>query len=199
LRQELALTVVMVTHDQEEACILADEVAVVEAGRILQTASPSELYARPLDERVARFLGMDNVLDVERVEHREGRRFCGLGSLQLEVPSDGALPVQIAFFAEDVELVNGVVSPGAYVPSNVLSGRVIEALCMGQRALLRVLPDTVGPATIEILVSARADEKNRWEPGQTLRFHVSKERIRCLPPAPASSDPPFLCPVPRAD
>jgi hypothetical protein len=63
--------------------------------------------------------------------------------------------------------------------SNVLSGRVIEVLCMGQRALLRVLPDTVA-----ILVSVGVDETRCWEPGEAIRFHVSKERIRCLPRAP---------------
>jgi molybdate/tungstate transport system ATP-binding protein len=180
LRRELSLTVVVVTHDQEEACILADEVAVLEAGRILQTASPSELYARPLDERVARFLGMENTFDVEHVEHRGERRFCVLGGLEIEVCCDGPVPAQIAFFAEDVQLADGV-SADARERANVLPGRVLEVLCMGQRMILRVLADVTGPGGIEIRMSVRADEARRWELGHMIWFHVAKERIRCLP------------------
>ena len=64
---ELALTAVYVTHDQTEAFTLGDRVAVMRAGRVAQVATPDELWARPLDEDVARFLGLANVADGEVV------------------------------------------------------------------------------------------------------------------------------------
>ena len=67
LFDELALTAVYVTHDQTEAFTLGDRVAVMRAGRVAQVATPDELWARPLDEDVARFLGLANVADGEVV------------------------------------------------------------------------------------------------------------------------------------
>ncbi len=67
LFDELALTAVYVTHDQTEAFTLGDRVAVMRAGRVVQVATPDELWARPLDEDVARFLGLANVADGEVV------------------------------------------------------------------------------------------------------------------------------------
>ena len=67
LFEELALTAVYVTHDQTEAFTLGDRVAVMRAGRVAQIATPDELWAHPLDEDVARFLGLANVADGEVV------------------------------------------------------------------------------------------------------------------------------------
>jgi thiamine transport system ATP-binding protein len=61
LFEQLALTVVHVTHDVGEAFALGDRVAVLRDGRIAQVARPEELWARPADDWVARFLGMRNV------------------------------------------------------------------------------------------------------------------------------------------
>jgi len=64
---ELRLTAVHVTHDQAEAFTLGHRIAVMRAGRIVQVATPDELWAGPADEDVARFLGMANVTDGEAI------------------------------------------------------------------------------------------------------------------------------------
>jgi thiamine transport system ATP-binding protein len=64
---ELRLTAVYVTHDHTEAFTLGDRVAVMRAGRVVQEATPDDLWARPLDADVARFLGIGNVDDDEIV------------------------------------------------------------------------------------------------------------------------------------
>ncbi len=81
LFDELALTAVYVTHDQTEAFTLGERVAVMRAGRVAQIAQPDELWARPLDEDVARFLGLANVADGEiiRPEAVTVRRASGAG------------------------------------------------------------------------------------------------------------------------
>jgi thiamine transport system ATP-binding protein len=61
LFERLSLTVLHVTHDVGEAFALGDRVAVLRAGRLAQVAAPDELWARPADDWVARFLGMRNV------------------------------------------------------------------------------------------------------------------------------------------
>ncbi|MEU1531332.1 ABC transporter ATP-binding protein [Streptomyces fagopyri] len=60
---ELGTTVLAVTHDQGEAFALADRVVVMRDGRIVQSGTPLEVWQRPADEFVARFLGFDNVVD----------------------------------------------------------------------------------------------------------------------------------------
>ncbi|GLW48463.1 Fe(3+) ions import ATP-binding protein FbpC [Streptomyces sp. NBRC 14336] len=62
LFSELGTTVLAVTHDQGEAFALADRVVVMRDGRIAQTGTPLEVWQRPADEFVARFLGFDNVI-----------------------------------------------------------------------------------------------------------------------------------------
>jgi thiamine transport system ATP-binding protein len=64
---ELSVTAVYVTHDQSEAFALGDRVAVVREGRIVQVGTADELWARPVDVDVARFLGLSNVGDGEVV------------------------------------------------------------------------------------------------------------------------------------
>lgn len=62
LQHETGLSTVLVTHDPEEAALLADEIIVVEAGRILQAGTRREVYGRPASPAVARLLGIPNLL-----------------------------------------------------------------------------------------------------------------------------------------
>jgi ABC-type Fe3+/spermidine/putrescine transport system ATPase subunit len=61
--RSLQQTAIYVTHDQEEAFSLADRVAVMEAGRIVQSGAPQDIYQRPATPFVARFLGMGNLIE----------------------------------------------------------------------------------------------------------------------------------------
>src|SRR5687767_11781262 len=62
LQRELGITTVYVTHDQEEALSLSDRIAVMRDGRVLQVATPKEMYERPLNRFVADFVGVNNFL-----------------------------------------------------------------------------------------------------------------------------------------
>jgi sulfate transport system ATP-binding protein len=65
LHHDLNVTIVFVTHDQEEAMEVAHRIAVFSRGRLEQMGSPQEVYEQPANEFVARFIGVVNVLDVE--------------------------------------------------------------------------------------------------------------------------------------
>jgi putative spermidine/putrescine transport system ATP-binding protein len=64
---EVGTTMIYVTHDQEEALALADRIAVMHEGKIVQLGTSEELYERPQDDFVARFFGEANLFHVERV------------------------------------------------------------------------------------------------------------------------------------
>jgi len=68
IQQEVGITFVYVTHDQEEALTMSDRIAVMDAGRIQQIGSPAEVYERPATEFVAGFIGVSNLID------RDGHR-----------------------------------------------------------------------------------------------------------------------------
>jgi putative spermidine/putrescine transport system ATP-binding protein len=69
IQQEVGITFVYVTHDQEEALTMSDRLAVFNHGRIEQVGAPAEVYERPGSEFIAGFVGVSNVLE------RGGRRF----------------------------------------------------------------------------------------------------------------------------
>src|SRR6476659_7380873 len=70
LQQELGMTFVYVTHDQEEALTMSDRIAVFNHGRIEQVGTAQDVYDRPTSEFVAGFVGTSNIVE------RAGRRFC---------------------------------------------------------------------------------------------------------------------------
>ena len=65
LQRKLGITSVYVTHDQAEAMALADEIVVMDAGRIVERGAPVELYRRPQTRFTAEFLGLTNVIDAK--------------------------------------------------------------------------------------------------------------------------------------
>jgi iron(III) transport system ATP-binding protein len=98
LRQAQA-TVIFVTHDQEEALSLADEVAVMIAGRIVQTDTPHKLYRRPINRQVASFLGDTNFVPGQAQDQYV---VCELGRLPIISPYSGAVEVMLR--PEDISL-----------------------------------------------------------------------------------------------
>jgi len=65
LQHKLGITTIHVTHDREEAMVMADRIAILDAGRIAQLGSPEEVYNRPNSPFVAAFMGAGNVLELE--------------------------------------------------------------------------------------------------------------------------------------
>lgn len=64
IRQRFDVTMIFVTHDQEEAMSIADRIAIMKEGRLLQVGSPEEIYNYPADEYVMRFLGLANCMEL---------------------------------------------------------------------------------------------------------------------------------------
>jgi sulfate/thiosulfate transport system ATP-binding protein len=102
IQRELRITTLFVTHDQEEAFELADRLAVLSFGRMLEAGPPDELYLRPETEFVATFLGTANLMVGEAAA--DGVR---LGPLHFPLstraePREGRRRVQVLFRPEDV-------------------------------------------------------------------------------------------------
>jgi iron(III) transport system ATP-binding protein len=72
VQRRLGITSVYVTHDQEEAFSIADRVALMNEGKLVQLGAPRELYSEPADRFVADFVGLSNIVPVEVVESGAG-------------------------------------------------------------------------------------------------------------------------------
>jgi len=120
LLAELGVTTVFVTHDQEEAFVLGDEVAVMQAGRIVQQASPADLYARPADRWVATFVGDANLVVGEA---RGDHATTPVGDVALDTTAAGPArgQVEVVLRAEQLRLdpLDGLDSGGTGVPATV--------------------------------------------------------------------------------
>ncbi|HMP72383.1 MAG TPA: ABC transporter ATP-binding protein [Kiritimatiellia bacterium] len=108
--REAGVTAIFVTHDQEEAFSLADHVAVMMDGRIVQTGTPERLYRRPDTHIIATFLGEANFLpghaDASGVQ-------CELGLLELHHPARG--DVEVMFRPEDLVMTADPSGPGVII------------------------------------------------------------------------------------
>ncbi|MEV7783688.1 ABC transporter ATP-binding protein [Kitasatospora sp. NPDC088351] len=117
LQQELGITTLFVTHDQEEALSMADRVAVLRAGRLEQCATPSELYARPATAFVAEFVGtMSRIPCTRTADGVEvlGRRHAVDGT----APAEGELEVLVR--PENVSLAPAGDGPALVVSASFL-------------------------------------------------------------------------------
>ena len=97
LQQSLALTVLYVTHDQEEALAVSDRVIVMQGGRIAQQGTPHELYERPANRFLADFIGDANLVEGELTARGEDRAFTANG-ISAAVRADG-VPLGVATLA----------------------------------------------------------------------------------------------------
>jgi len=91
LQQSLDLTVIYVTHDQEEALAVSDEVIVMDRGRIAQQGTPAQLYESPASRFLADFIGDANLIAGELARGPEGASFTA-GDVSVPVRADGIAP-----------------------------------------------------------------------------------------------------------
>ncbi|MCW4151589.1 ABC transporter ATP-binding protein [Halomonas sp. 18H] len=127
LQKRLGMTFVFVTHDQDEAMVMSDRIAVLDSGNIQQVGAPSEVYERPANAFVARFMGHDNLFPILA---RDGLRVqSDLGWLELHKHAgQGDAGDCLLVRPETLEI--GDVVPEGY---NRLAGVVQERLYRGSR------------------------------------------------------------------
>ena len=154
LIRQIGITALFVTHDQVEALSLADRVAVMHDGRILQEGAPAEIYDRPANLFVARFLGAANVL-AGTVEERDGEgRACVrlAGGFRLELISE-----QPAGAVVDVVLRPESLTIAAQRPADELNhipGRITALAFQGSCVEYEV---EIGGALLRVLSRAQPD------------------------------------------
>lgn len=138
LQQQLNLTSLFVTHDQEEALILSDRIAVMNEGRIEQLGTPHEIYEKPANRFVADFIGISNLFS-GRIEGRDKQTAAVRDDTGLlfhvaadEIPEAGSDAV-VLVRPERLHLLRD-----GEEAANSLSGEVAEIVYLGQSEKLRI-------------------------------------------------------------
>ena len=173
IQQQEQVTTVVVTHDQEEAAVLADQVAVMFDGRIAQVGTARELHDRPIDAEVARFLGSPNLLAGRRVGCSVQTE---VGELEVPHGSERDGPVLVTIRPEAI-----VVAPAS--GPNILEGRVRDARDLGARVEVRVaVQDTM------LTLVTRPDALRALLPGSHVRLRLPAEALWAMPATAAPGE-----------
>jgi len=162
LQERLRVTFVFVTHDQEEALLMSDRIAVMSRGRIEQLGAPDALYERPRTRFVADFLGVKNVLEAEVASVEGGvARLHTRGGLQILAADDGGYrpgtAVAIGVRPERLRL-DGTEPAGESGPLNRLAGILDDELYLGDRTDWRI---NLGGETVTVAEGAAARRERR--------------------------------------
>lgn len=178
LHKNMGTTVLYVTHDQEEALVMSDRIAVFNAGRIEQIGSPHELYEAPQTKFVADFIGETNFIS-GKIENASGdqakvRGMNGRLARTARVLSDGSEAV-IAIRPERLHVVHG--TPEAS-DDNVISGNVKEVIYLGQsrKAIISLADGT----EIVALEQAAQAEVSALEAGAAISVSFRSQDARIL-------------------
>lgn len=147
LQSKIGITTVYVTHDQSEALALSDQIAVIDKGLIRQVGSPQDIYFRPANPFVARFVGATNLLAGRLVGAINGRgdvEVLGRHTIKCLVPSAIADPssVSVSIRPESIRLVprTGAASNTA---DNCLPGKIAAVVFLGASRRVDVVSDGV--------------------------------------------------------
>jgi spermidine/putrescine transport system ATP-binding protein len=175
LQEEVGITFVFVTHDQEEALSMSDRVAVMNGGRIEQVGSPAEVYEDPVSVFVADFLGISNLMDAEPVAWGAGECSVRLGETTLrarcgDVTARG--PVRVVARPERLELLEH----GAQ-RDNCLVGMVERTVYVG--ASLQVIVRLPIGATVQVSI-ANTGGADAYTQGTPVAVHVPADALRVL-------------------
>ncbi|HZG18743.1 MAG TPA: putative 2-aminoethylphosphonate ABC transporter ATP-binding protein [Herbaspirillum sp.] len=151
LQKQFGITTLMVTHDQEEAMVMADRIAVMQHGRIEQFGTPAEIYRRPATPFVADFIGHANWLPFTRISGSQ----VAVGALRLEIQAEEAeLPSGRLFCRpESVELF------ATDATANRFQARVTDRIYLGNRYRLALAADALPGQTLLADVSDQAHER----------------------------------------
>ncbi len=178
LQEEVGITFVFVTHDQEEALSMSDRVAVMSAGRIEQIGTPAEVYESPATVFVADFLGVSNLMDAEAISdptHPSAHCTLAVGDFRLRAAAGDLTasgPVKIVARPERVELLEH----GAE-RANCLPGMVERTVYVGASVQVMVRLATGAQLQASIANTGHADG---YQQGTPVCVHIPEDALRIL-------------------
>ncbi len=176
LQEEVGITFVFVTHDQEEALSMSDRVAVMSGGRIEQIGTPAEVYEDPATVFVADFLGVSNLMEAHAARV-EGGCAVTVGDYPLRAGCgdlEASGPVKVVARPERIELLSG--ESGAQ-RGNCLPGMVERTVYLGTSLQVMVRLATGVPLQVSI---TNTGDTGGYVQGTPVSVHIPVDALRVL-------------------
>lgn len=181
--KEVGVAAVYVTHDQGEAVAVADRIALMRQGRIIQVDRPTQLYQSPVNAWAARFLGLENLLECEILSHDEEYIKLKTGLVELD-PLKMAAPV-FEFPSGSCHLILG---PGALTPATnegwgpAIATTILEREVkpIGLRLRVRAKRSLDEGVPVEFSVDL-PDQSWEQRPGDNLNLVVDLSKLVLVP------------------
>jgi spermidine/putrescine transport system ATP-binding protein len=187
LQEEVGITFIYVTHDQEEALTMSDRLAVMSNGRVEQVGTPSEVYEEPTTTYVADFLGVSNLMDARADgSDRDGRAKIQLGDFELVAArgdTDAKGDVKIVIRPERIRLAES-----GDAGENRIPGMVERVVYVG--STMQVIVHLASGPTLQVWVQNQGDGLP-YAQGHPVAVHLPADALRVLvdtsQPAPAAA------------
>jgi putrescine transport system ATP-binding protein len=142
LKEELGLTFVIVTHDQQEAMTVADRIAVMDHGRLIQVATPAEIYEQPNSRWVADFIGDVNLIEGRVVKVAVETMIASAAAGQLRATSSAAQPGDTVWVALRPEKIRITHERPPRAEENCVDGQVWSIGYLGDLSIYKVQLDS---------------------------------------------------------
>ena len=177
LQKRLGVTTVFVTHDQEEALVMADRIVVMDQGTIEQVGNAEQIYSSPVSPFVANFVGMMNFIPAKTSDKPNSVQIDSL-TLLCETPEnvDSHQPVTVAIRPEDVHITTDQSQS-----QNIVSVTVTEVEFLGSFYRLTCELDDTSQTHLLVEVSTHLMEQLSLEKGNVMVVHLSPDNIRVYP------------------
>lgn len=176
LQQNLGVTTLMVTHDQEEALAMADRIVVMKSGRIQQVGTPHEIYHHPANAFVADFIGRGNVFEV--VAEDSTHAVWGGTRLRTRAPLQAGQAYRLHVRPEDIRLLDTF-----EMTENSFYATVEKTEFLGPYTLVTMHTHHKGLPAVVAQFSSNYLEGRPIVPGSTLRLAIPPEHFYPMPGA----------------
>ncbi|HEU4318771.1 MAG TPA: ABC transporter ATP-binding protein [Acidimicrobiia bacterium] len=175
LQEEIGITFIYVTHDQEEALTMSDRMAVMSHGKVEQLGTPSEVYETPASSYIAEFLGVSNLMEVMvKSETPDGAAVVQLGSHELVASTNYPWPgpALMSIRPERIRIV-----PADDKGPNTVQAKVDRTVYAGPVLNLLVQIDDLNDIQVSV---ANEGHIATYRHGEPIRLHMPSEAIMVL-------------------
>jgi len=178
IQEQLGVTFIVVTHDQEESMTLASRIGVMNRGEIVQIGTPTEIYEFPMTKFVADFIGSVNMFEGQLVEDLPDRARIKCDELDNVIYIDHGIssaPSATVWVAVRPEKINLQRTPPADTQENCVKGVVKEIAYMGDLSIYLVKIDSgkTVRVTLPNIERLSDDERILWDETVWLSWHAS--------------------------
>lgn len=187
LRKQMVHPIVLVTHDLEEACLLADRICILHHGQSLQIGTPTEILTRPKHKLAAHLVGLTNVFKGEILEHSVATKITTLRWLDYSLEAlyrpefavgdlvDWVIPPQHILFHQRVR-------PSRGERENPVHGIIAELVVLGDTASITMLVSKRDDTPMTFNLPMHVVQRNHLDEGDTISVSLQTNGIYMMPP-----------------